>query len=262
MNFSNSVLVTTIAATSSLSAMAEEQSPIIVTATRTAQTVDESLAAVTVISREEIESSQAISVAEVLRKHTGMNVTTQGGVGKAESVFLRGTEAGHILVLVDGVRASSATTGEFAWERMSAEQIEKIEIVSGPRASLYGSDAIGGVISITTREAEKTTASVSYGSYDTKKLNISTGGGKDWKYSFSMGQLSTEGFPTREQDTEDFGHKQHHFTATLKKRLTPDTTFKTSINHAQGSNEHETSTGDSESKNQIINITGYFFFVA
>lgn len=255
MNKTRQALLVALATSFALPTLAEEQSPIIVTATKTAQTIDESLATVMIISREDIESSQAISLTEVLRKHAGIHVTTQGGIGKAQTVFIRGTEAGHMLVLIDGVRASSATLGQFSWETISAEQVEKIELVYGPRASLYGSDAIGGVINISTRRSDKTTANVSYGSYNTKQINIATGGGENWKYSLSAGSLTSDGFPTRENDTDDFGHKRNHITATLKNNISKNTTFDASINYSQGSNEHDISTGDSKFKNQVISTT-------
>ena len=239
----------------STATQAAEQSPIVVTATRTAQTVDESLATVTVISRQDIEASQAVTLSDVLKTKTGLHVTSQGSVGKSQSVFMRGTEAGHILVLIDGVRASSATTGEYAWENISAEQVERVEVVYGPRASLYGSDAIGGVINITTRATDKTAVSVAFSSYNTQQTNISTGGGKDWKYTFSAGQLTTGGFPSKVENTEDLGHKRQYFSATLKNQLSSATSLDASINHSQGSNEHSTSTGDSTFKNQVVSTS-------
>jgi outer membrane receptor for monomeric catechols len=132
----------------STSAMAADAQlePLIVTASRTAQTADATLAPVTIITREDIERAQAQSVPELLRGLPGIAIASNGGLGKPTSVFLRGTESDHILVLVDGIKSGSATTGSFAWQDIPPEQIERIEIVRGPRSSLYGSKAIGGVI--------------------------------------------------------------------------------------------------------------------
>lgn len=124
---------------------------VVVTGTRTAITVDESLAAVEVIDRAQIERSQAHSLPELLRGRAGINLVNQGGLGKLSTVFLRGTESNHVLVLVDGVRVGSATSGLTALQDLPVELIERIEIVRGPRSSLYGSEAIGGVIQIFTR---------------------------------------------------------------------------------------------------------------
>ncbi|MCK5639955.1 MAG: TonB-dependent receptor, partial [Gammaproteobacteria bacterium] len=155
----------------------EDNDAIIVTATRTAQTVNDSLASVTVISRDKIESSQSNNVLELLQSHSvGIDFTQSGGPGTQSSLFMRGTESDHTLVLIDGVRASSITTGAFNWGNLPAEQIERIEIVRGAQSALYGSDAIGGVIQIFTRKTSGPQVSFSGGSYNTWKGMIGTGG--------------------------------------------------------------------------------------
>ncbi len=122
-----------------------------VTATRTAVTVDDSLAAVEVIDHDQIKRSQARSLPELLRGHAGINLANQGGLGKVSTLFMRGTESDHTLFLVDGVRIGSATSGLAALQDLPLDLIDRIEIVRGPRSSLYGSEAIGGVIQIFTR---------------------------------------------------------------------------------------------------------------
>ena len=122
-----------------------------VTGTRTAVTVDQSLSAVEVIDRDEIERSQAHSLPQLLRGRAGINLVNQGGLGKLTTLFLRGSESDQTLVLVDGVRIGSATSGLTAFQDIPVDTIERIEIVRGPRSSLYGSEAIGGVIQIFTR---------------------------------------------------------------------------------------------------------------
>lgn len=126
---------------------------IVVTATRTAINAEDSTVPVQVIDRAAIERSQASSLPDLLRGRAGINLANQGGPGKLTSLFLRGTESDHVLVLVDGVRIGTATAGMVMFQDLPLDQIERIEIVRGPRSSLYGSEAIGGVIQVFTRRA-------------------------------------------------------------------------------------------------------------
>ncbi len=130
---------------------AKDLDNVVVTATRTAITADAALAAVEVIDRTQIERSSARSLPELLRGRAGITIVNQGGLGKLSTLFLRGTESDHTLFLIDGVRVGSSTSGLTSLQDLPLEQIERIEIVRGPRSSLYGADAIGGVIQIFTR---------------------------------------------------------------------------------------------------------------
>lgn len=124
-----------------------------VTATRTPVSIENSVVPVQVIDRTQIDHSQANSLLELLRGRAGLDFTNQGGMGKITSLFLRGSNSNQVLVLVDGVRVGSATSGMAALQDLPVDQIERVEIVRGPRSSLYGSEAIGGVIQIFTRTA-------------------------------------------------------------------------------------------------------------
>lgn len=172
--------------------------PIVITASRTAQTVDEALAAVTVITREDIERRPSQNVLELLRGTPGLTIINQGGAGKVSNVFLRGTESDHVLVLIDGVKIGGATSAGIPWTDLPAEQIERIEIVRGPRSVLYGSEAIGGVIQIFTRKGGgklRPSVSVGYGSHDTYKAtaNLSGGGERGW-FNLRVNHAETNGF--------------------------------------------------------------------
>jgi len=125
---------------------------VVVTGTRTEVAIEDSLLPAQVIDREEIERSQARSLQDLLKGRAGINMTNQGGAGKLSNVFLRGAESDHVLVLVDGIRVGSATSGLAMFQDLPVDQIERIEIIRGPRSSLYGSEAIGGVIQIFTRK--------------------------------------------------------------------------------------------------------------
>lgn len=123
----------------------------LITASRTAQSLDRSLAAVTLIERADIERLQASSLPELLQRVPGVTLANNGGPGKTTSLFMRGSNSTHVLVLIDGIRVGSATSGAVALQDLPVELIERIEVVRGPRSSLYGSEAIGGVIHIFTR---------------------------------------------------------------------------------------------------------------
>ncbi|HET7930743.1 MAG TPA: TonB-dependent vitamin B12 receptor [Rhodanobacteraceae bacterium] len=158
---------------------------IIVTATRTAQTQDATLAPVTVITRAEIEQLQPSSLQDLLNTTPGMAISNSGGPGKASTLFLRGTSGNQVLVLVDGVKLGSASAGRTAVQDIPVDQIQRIEIVRGPFSSLYGSEAIGGVIQIFLRHAPGTftpNASVGFGSYSHSNATagFSAGGEKGW----------------------------------------------------------------------------------
>ena len=254
MKFSSPLLLSAISMAFSAPIIAEEQSPIIVTATRTAQTADESLASVTVITRDDLEVSQAQTIVEVLQTVIGIHVSRSGGIGKITSIYMRGTESDHTLVLIDGVRASSATSGGYAWNSLSPEQIERIEIVRGPRASLYGSDAIGGVIQIFTRKNKRSQIQLGYGSQDTRKMSISLAGGDEWKYSFNTGLHESNGIPIRPNGTETRGYDSTHAAFTLDGNINDNNKLSVNINHSQGTNELDPGTGNQDFINRIINI--------
>ena len=155
---------------------------VVVTATRTATTVDETLAPVEVIDRDEIARSQARSLQELLRGRAGLSMSTQGGAGKLSTLFLRGAESDHVVVLVDGVRVGSPTSGLVSFQDLPLDLVERVEIVRGPRSALYGSEAIGGVIQVFTRRHRGATAlhaSASIGSHGQASGTAGIGGGSD-----------------------------------------------------------------------------------
>lgn len=170
---------------------------IIVTATRTANTVDETLAPVTIITQEDIERSQATSISDILRTTPGISFTSNGGLGSNAGLSMRGTNVDHILYLIDGVPIGSATSGQTSIQYIPVSQIERIEVVRGPRSSLYGSDAIGGVIQIFTKKSDekKITASAGYGSDNTKEVTASYSDGNDSShFSGGVAIFNTDGY--------------------------------------------------------------------
>ena len=205
---------------------------IIVTATRTAQIADETMAAVIVITREDIERSQAIDVAELLKFHAGLDVARNGGAGQTTSVFIRGTESNHTLVMIDGIKMNPGTIGGAALQNIDPDLIERIEIVKGPRSSLYGSEAIGGVIQIFTRKPKAGTrlnASATAGSYQTRKAVAGWSTNSDkWNAGLNVSGFATDSFPAHTALTENTGNRNFSMNAFLATQIAGlDAEFRT-----------------------------------
>ncbi|MCL6271785.1 TonB-dependent receptor [Sansalvadorimonas sp. 2012CJ34-2] len=177
---------------------------IVVTATRTAQTVDQTLAPVSVISREDIAKSQATSVPELLETLSGVQISQSGGPGSLTSLFIRGTATNQSLVMIDGQRFGSATTGGAFLQYFSPDQIERIEVVRGPRASLYGADAIGGVVNIITRkgtDVPEANLRVGYGSRNTRTASTNlSGSNESTKYNIGINRFLTDGYDVTDDE--------------------------------------------------------------
>ena len=187
-----------LACATSLTTQAADQeavSEVVVTAARIAQPISDVIGSVTVLTHEEIQRRQVQSVQDLLRGEAGISIANNGGLGKLSSMFVRGTEADQVLVLVNGVRVGSATAGTTRIEFIPVDQIERIEIVRGPRSSLYGADAIGGVIQIFTRDAEGLSVSAGGGSHETYNTSASFGmkGENAW-VSVSGNYIESQGF--------------------------------------------------------------------
>jgi len=153
--------------------------PVSVTATRGLVPVVELLADVTVIGPEEIARAGVDSLTELLQRQPGVEIVQNGGSGAVSGVLLRGANRGQTLVLIDGVRVASATDGATSLEAIPLDAIDRIEILRGPASSLYGADAIGGVVQVFTRrggDAVAASASAGYGTYRTWNVNGAVSG--------------------------------------------------------------------------------------
>ena len=191
-------LFITTASLSAASAFAEATiDPVVVTASRYEQSLDDTLSSTTLITRKDIEESTADTLEDLLMTTTGLDIKQAGPYGKTTSLFMRGTNSSHILTLVNGVKAFSATSGGTAFQHIPLSEIQRIEIVRGPRSGLYGSEAIGGVIQIFTRNGELKPAasfSIGQGSNNTSILNAGfSGRSNKLTYSLYSDQLNTDG---------------------------------------------------------------------
>ncbi len=175
---------------------------LVVTASRLEEKVDDSLASVTVLDRHDIETLQANDFRELIAHVPGIDISTSGAPGSYASLFLRGANSSHTLFLLDGQRISSATLGTTNFQFLDPSQIERIEVVRGPKSSLYGSDAIGGVIHVFTRKSQeqKNSAYVSagFGKFNSFQTNIGGQAHHDqWRLSANVSHYRTDGFSNR-----------------------------------------------------------------
>jgi vitamin B12 transporter len=147
--------------------------PIVVTATRTAQPISALLSDVRIIDAADIAAAGTQTLTELLQAKGGVEISANGGPGQVSGVFIRGTNTNHVVLLVDGVRINSATTGSNAFENIPLDQIDRIEILRGPASSLYGADAIGGVIQIFTKQGgDRTFASAGAGTWRSERYTM------------------------------------------------------------------------------------------
>jgi vitamin B12 transporter len=209
-----------IAISGSLSANADETralDTILVTANRSEVAANKTLASVTVITRTDIEKSQAPDVADLLSQQAGLDIVRSGGSGSNVSVFTRGSNSNHTLILINGARVNTAVQGSYDFSSLPVALIERIEIVRGPRAALWGSDAIGGVIQIFTRE-KGSFAEFHAGSYDRAEFDVGFGhGDEENNFGASFGYGNAEGFSATNRnvsfgfDPDNDGYENSHF---------------------------------------------------
>jgi vitamin B12 transporter len=225
---------------------------VVVTATRTSQARENVIGDVTIIDRQEIERMGAGSITDILRMQPGVQVSANGGAGTGSNVYLRGTNDQHVVVLVDGLRVNSATSGTTSFENIPLGQIESIEILRGPASSLYGADAIGGVIQIFTRknisDAPVVSAAAGLGSFNTKTAEFGISGAVSaLKYGVNVSSMDTESFSAKRirvgKDADDDSYRNLSTSAFLELALAQGHTwglqFFESKGHAEFDNNYE-----------------------
>ncbi len=220
---------------------------VVVTASRTAQTVEGALAPVTVVTRRDIENSQASNVIELLNRTPGLQATNNGGAGSHSSIYLRGTTSAQTLVLLDGQKINSANTGTSPLHYLDPEQIERIEIVRGPRSSLYGADAIGGVVQIFTRQGKgdpKLSVKVGGGSRNTGEYSLNFSGKTEGiKYNLGTSFYETGGYDNtlmvEDGDMDDDAYRNKSVFANLSRKFSNDVEAGVSFSHSEGKVEYD-----------------------
>ena len=222
-------LVACTIASLSVSVVAQEQEnftqttdiadPIVVTATRIPTRYNKLISDVTVVDQEQIRDySPAEPISDVLANTPGVTVRSNGGLGTATTVQIRGGTNAQTILLIDGLRLNSATTGAPPWAYIPMPQIGRMEVVRGPTSSSYGSDAIGGVVQLFTRKGEGPTkfyADAGYGTYNTTSQNVGVEGSQDGlSYSVYGSNTHSVSFPTKISNATDYNPSSASYTNT------------------------------------------------
>jgi vitamin B12 transporter len=202
------VAISAIFATSAYCQTSQTLSPVLVTAARIPQSARDVLSDTLVITAEELAASGQRTLVDVLQQKRGFEINRNGGPGTVSSVFIRGAANNQSVVLVDGVRIGSSTLGGATWETIPLAQIERVEVVYGPLSSLYGADAIGGVLQIFTKRgdgAPRGTVSAGLGSYATRSLDAGVSGSTStFRYALQAAQERSDGFSASTPDAGKF----------------------------------------------------------
>ena len=204
----------------------DDLNPVVVTATRTAQPLDRTGSAMSVISAEDLDTQQTLFVSAALAQTPGLSVTRSGGPGQTTSLYIRGAEAGESLILVDGIRINdpSAPDGEAVLGDLLVNNINRIEVLRGPQSTLYGSDAIGGVVNVLTQRGGpqpfQGSLQAEGGTYDTYRLNGAAHGSVGaLDYGGAMNYYDTRGISAAcacDGNTEPDGYRNFGATVNLR----------------------------------------------
>lgn len=190
--------VVTEVATSDIAVSGDTPDTIEITSTRLPRDISQSVSAVTVITQKQIAALKPFDLVDVLNRAPGISVARSGSLGQTTSVRMRGSESDHTLVLIDGVRVNSSSSGQFDFGTIPIENIERIEILRGPQGGLYGSEAVGGVVNLITKRGTgpfATGGTLEFGSQGVNKQVVTAGGEmKQGRLSFSATRLSSNGF--------------------------------------------------------------------
>ncbi|WP_271438489.1 TonB-dependent receptor plug domain-containing protein [Pontixanthobacter luteolus] len=184
---------------------------ITVTATGTRSEIEDTGQAVTIVNRSEIEDIQGADLTRVLERAPGVTFSRNGGAGSFTGVRVRGAEAEQLLVVVDGVRVAdpASPAGGYDFGNLLSQNVEKMDLLRGSNSTIWGSDAIGGVLAVTTRNLDGVTASAEYGSRETLSASATGGVSGDWgSFGVAGSYYDTEGFSSAASGTEDDGFQQ------------------------------------------------------
>ena len=222
----------------------------VISASRTPTRTDELVSDVTVVTRIEIEKYVSRTLPELLSRVAGVQFSANGGLGKSSSISIRGSEARHTILLIDGVRYGSATTGTPVWDNIPVDMIERIEILKGPASALYNSDAVGGVVQVFMRKGQagfKSYAAVTLGSESHAQLATGlTGGTGDVSYSLGVQKIREAGFSATNSkagvgifNPDRDGFEQNSFSGSIAYQINPSLKMDAGLVYADSVNRSD-----------------------
>lgn len=228
--FAPALSVLSLAVVASLQVQAFEVNPVVISATRMEQPLSQVLSSVSVITRADIDKSQAATLADLLQGETGFEFGRNGGPGTVTSFFLRGQNSSNVALMIDGVRVQPDSIGSLTQTDLPLSQIERIEVLRGGAGALYGDAAIGGVINIYTRKGKgqlRPYGSVSYGTYNTRDVSVGYGGEVNGKsLDLNAGSTKSDGFSSMNKrqntntDPADNGYSKNNASLRFEDKLT------------------------------------------
>ena len=212
---------------------------LIVTATKNELSADQIIAPVVVLDQLDIELSGVNGIAELLSSVAGINISTNGGPGQLTSIFVQGSNSNQVLILVDGIAINDSATGIASIQNIHPDMIEKIEIVKSPRASLYGSNAVGGVIHVfTKRNQEGVNIGFKSGSDNTKVTNIfASREVLNGRMGLQLNHYDTAGFPSKEGSNINSAHDNRSVKGFFDQQW-GSSTLKASVWNSQGTTDY------------------------
>jgi vitamin B12 transporter len=245
---------------------------VVVTANRTEERLAQTLQHTTLITQEQIRDSGAVDLPTLLRQEAALEIAQSGGVGKQSSTFMRGANSNHTLVLIDGIRANSATVGATALDQIMLDQIDRIEVVRGNVSSLYGSEAIGGVIQVFTKRGKGKSGlnvAAGYGTENTARFNAGYGGeAGDTRFNANLSAFRTDGFSainrdfiplaffSKVGDEDDDGYRNLSFSANLSHEFSLGQSVGFTALHSDGKVDFD-GEGANSSKSKLTTFSLY-----
>ena len=245
----STAIAATTASTTATAVTADQHrlETVVVTATRTPRALADTLVSATVLERAAIERLQASDIVELLTRVPAVSLVRNGGRGAATAMFIRGNQSDHSLFLVDGVRVGSATLGSPQLALLSTRLIERIEIIRGPRSALYGADAIGGVVNISTRTTQQPRElmlETSFGSHDSSEGTLLAGlNSEDYGITLGANVFDTAGVDNTESTTrlaaDEDGWRNASLAVTGRINAVDKLSLRFSYNRSESKNEYD-----------------------